>query len=85
GKYGKPSLDDFGKRGFSRIKAGNSFVFKNSPTFWNRLANWELRDRKTEILLYLGYSTARDDSTQSCDVQYKSDSFNIEKLTGGSW
>ena len=79
-KYGKPSLDDYGKNGFDRAKVGNSFVFKKSPTLWNRLANWELHDRGTEILLYLGYSTAPDDSTKSCDVQYKSNSFNIENL-----
>ena len=83
-KYGKPSLDDFGRGGFGKVTVGNSFVFKKSPTLWNRLANWELHDRSTEIMLYLGYSTAPDDSAKSCDVQFKSNSFNVENITGGS-
>lgn len=80
-KYGKPSIDDYGKRGYDRATVGNSFVFKKSPTLWNRLANWELHDSKTEILLYLGYSTAKDDSTKSCDIQFKSNSFSVENFT----
>jgi hypothetical protein len=83
-KYGKPTVDDYGKRGFDRVIAGNSFVFKKSPTLWNRVANWDVHDRGTEILLYLGYSTAKDDSTKSCDIQFKSNNFNIENLTGES-
>ncbi len=83
-RYGKPALDDYSRSGFSKVAIGNSHVFKQSPTLWNRLSNWELPEIETEILLYLGYSTAQDDSTKSCDVQFKSNKFSLEKFTGDS-